>query len=273
MTTSEGTADVRTGADVAAEIGLEDAVVAHAGERPRKARSGAAGGWKRIRRELRRFWLLGRKLTIGIYKLQIVGVWASGYEAPDLEFPGFRIHRADSWDDPDLQKLVAKRDGEAIKTNIARGDYVILVFDPDDRVISHGWIAPRSFRTAESGMVMMLSPREAFIYDIWTAKEHRRSHTAALMVMGLIADLKPNYDYVYGTFNFGNKGAETLIRMFGMHDVQSLWYLSWRDRVGWVIPFSRRPDYGPISGRGHYNTIRPEWPDSPDRLIGTIENP
>jgi hypothetical protein len=127
----------------------------------------------------------------------------------------------------------------------------------DDRFAGWMWLSRTSHRDPWSGLHIRLAPDEAYAYAMRAEKADRHLGIAAVLVSRLLSDVRGDraISRVYGWVDRRNRESQTLLRMmFGFKQVQRVRRLRTL-RIGWQVPWSDDPKFGPVSRVGRHSTV------------------
>jgi len=135
---------------------------------------------------------------------------------------------------------------------LERGDrgYVAAV---DGRFAGWLWLSRVSHRDPWSGLRFRLAPDEAYLYAMWVEPEYRKLGVGAMLLATQLSDVRREADVsrVYGWVDEANREMQVLIRMvFGFKPVQRVRRVRILHLLGWQLPRSDEPRFGPVSGAG-----------------------
>ncbi|HEX8159597.1 MAG TPA: GNAT family N-acetyltransferase, partial [Solirubrobacteraceae bacterium] len=143
----------------------------------------------------------------------------------------------------DVRKFFARRDV----------GYVAVV---DGRFAGWIWISRVTHRDPWSGLWIRLAADEAYSYAMWVLPDYRALGVAGVLVSRLLSDARrdPAIRRVYGWIDRENRQSQTLLRLvFGFSQVQELKRVHLLNRVGFKLPRSDRPPFGPFSATGNHS--------------------
>jgi ribosomal protein S18 acetylase RimI-like enzyme len=168
---------------------------------------------------------------------------------------GSEIEAVDSTRPGAWRALVPRNRWKALEANLARGDrgYLATV---DGRFAGWIWVSRRSHRDPWSGLRIRLAPDEAYTYGMWVDPLYRAVGLAASLVAAMLEDLRgdPDVELVYGWVDARNRQSEMLLRIvFGFTHVQTVRRVHLLRRLGWQVPRSDEPRFGPLSRRGRHS--------------------
>ena len=182
--------------------------------------------------------------------------WRSGTEIPNpTEAEGVAI-RSLSTEDLGALDLVPKSRSKAVDSFFARGDqgYVATV---GDRFAGWVWLSQVSHRDPWSGLRIRMAPDEAYAYAMRVEKADRELGVAGVLMSRLLSDARSDRQLsrVYGWVDRRNREMQLMLRMmYGFTQVQRVWRAS-APRIGWQVPWSDNPKFGPVSRVGRHSTV------------------
>jgi GNAT superfamily N-acetyltransferase len=129
-----------------------------------------------------------------------------------------------------------------------------FVASVDGRFAGWLWVSRVSHRDPWSGLRVRLAPNEAYAYALWVEPEFRPKGLARVLVVSMLMDVAadPSVDQVYGWVDKRNRQSEMLLRLLGFVDVQTVRRVHILRRIGWQVPRSDRPPFGPFSSKGNH---------------------
>ncbi len=141
---------------------------------------------------------------------------------------------------------------------LARGDqgYLAMV---EGNFAGKIWVSRVSHQDPWSGLHIRLAPDEAYTYALGTEVSYRRMGVAAAVVAAMLSDLHEDRTLkrVYAWVDSSNRESETLLRsVFGFTQVQTVKRAHLLRRIGWQVPGSDQPRFGPVSRIGHHADAR-----------------
>lgn len=182
--------------------------------------------------------------------------WRSSTEIPSpTEAEGVAI-RPLSPEDLGARDLVPKSRSKAVDSFLSRGDqgYVATV---GDRFAGWVWLTRVSHRDPWSGLHIRIAPDEAYTYAMRVEKPDRELGIAGVLMSRLLSDVRsdPAITRVYGWVDRRNREMQLMLRMmYGFTQVQGVWRAS-VVRIGWQVPWSDNPKFGPLSRVGRHSTV------------------
>ena len=182
--------------------------------------------------------------------------WRSSSEIPSpSEADGVAIRRL-SPEDPGAREVLPKSRSEVVDSFFARGDegYVATV---GDRFAGWVWLSRVSHRDPWSGLRIRIARDEAYAYAMWVEEADRDLGIAGVLMSRLLSDVRSNraISRVYGWVDHRNREMQLMLRMmYGFTQVQSVWRAS-APRIGWQVPWSDKPKFGPVSRVGRHSTV------------------
>ncbi len=142
---------------------------------------------------------------------------------------------------------------------LARGDTCYLA-TVDGRFGGWLWFSRLPVqRDPWSGLRIRLAPDEAYTYAMWAEPELRSLGIGGRLMSTLLRDVQADAATrrLYGWVDRENREMQMLVRMmFGFAPVQRVTRLRLLDRVGWQVPLSDRPRFGPVSRAGRHSDRR-----------------
>jgi GNAT superfamily N-acetyltransferase len=181
--------------------------------------------------------------------------WRSTTELPHAaDVDGVAILRV-SEGDAGLRGLLPTPRTRTVGAFLARGDqgYVGTV---GGRFAGWIWLSRVSHRDPYSGLRIRIAPDEAYAYAMRVEPAYRHLGVAAVLLSTLLSDAKndPAISRVYGWVDSGNREMQTLLRMmFGFMQAQRVYRVR-LTRIGWQVPWSDDPRFGPVSSVGRHST-------------------
>jgi GNAT superfamily N-acetyltransferase len=182
--------------------------------------------------------------------------WRPSSEIPDpAEAQDVSIRRL-SPEDPGARDVLPEHQSKVVDSFLARGDrgYVATV---GDRFAGWVWLSRVSHRDPASGLHIRLAPDEAYAYAMAVEKAHRQQGIAGVLMARLLSDVRndPKISRVYGWVDRRNRKMQFMLRMmFGFTQVQRVWRAN-LPRIGWQVPWSDDPKFGPVSRVGRHSTV------------------
>lgn len=179
---------------------------------------------------------------------------------PELRpIPGAEFRRVTSAEAEESRDLFSGARWATAQEGFARGDegYLALL---EDRIAASVWVSRVTHRDRWSGLRLRLAPDEVYTYGLDADVRYRRLGAGAAVVAALLSDLQreANIRRVYGWIDAGNRESQALLRMvFGFTQVQTVKRARLLDRVGWQVPGSDRPGFGPVSRAGRHSAPSP----------------
>jgi ribosomal protein S18 acetylase RimI-like enzyme len=197
---------------------------------------------------------LGRRL-FEVARVDVLE-WRSDKPIPDpTEADGVAIRRL-SLEEPRAREVLPKSPSKVVDSYLARGDlgYVATV---GDRFAGWVWLSRTSHRDPFSGLHIRIAPDEAYAYALRAEKADRQLGIAPILMSRLLSDVRGDdaISRVYGWVDHRNRESQTLLRMmFGFTQVQRVRRLH-ALRIGWQVPWSDDPKFGPVSRVGRHSTV------------------
>ncbi|HUE27905.1 MAG TPA: GNAT family N-acetyltransferase, partial [Solirubrobacteraceae bacterium] len=169
--------------------------------------------------------------------------------------PGAQIRCVSPVQAEDWRDLFPRERWADVGRSLARGDegYLSVI---EGRAAAAVWVSYVSHRDPWSGLHIRLAKEEAYTYGLQADPSHRRLGTGAAVVAAMLSSLQERgaIDRVYGWIDERNRESQALLRMvFGFTQVQTVKHARVLDRVGWQVPGSDRPSYGPVSHSGRHS--------------------
>ena len=199
--------------------------------------------------------LARRALPFGVVPVDVFE-WRSTNEIPNpTEAQDLSIRRL-SPEDLSAREVLPKNQSKVVDSFLARGDhgYVATV---GDRFAGWVWLSRVSHRDPASGLHIRLASDEAYAYAMKVEKAHRQRGIAGVLMARLLSDVRndPKISRVYGWVDRRNRKMQFMLRMmFGFTQVQHVWRAH-IPRVGWQVPWSDTPKFGPVSRVGRHSTV------------------
>jgi hypothetical protein len=182
--------------------------------------------------------------------------WRSSSEIPNpTEADDVAIRRLAPDDLRGRDTLPKSRD-KVVDSFLERGDqgYVATV---GDRFAGWVWLSRVSHRDPWSGLHIRIARDEAYTYAMWVEKADRELGIAGVLMSRLLSDVRSDgaISRVYGWVDRRNREMQLMLRMmYGFTQVQSVWRAS-VPRIGWQVPWSDKPKFGPVSRVGRHSTV------------------
>jgi GNAT superfamily N-acetyltransferase len=182
--------------------------------------------------------------------------WRSGTEIPSpTQAEGVAIRQL-SPKELGARDVVPQSRSKAVDSFLARGDqgYVATV---GDRFAGWVWLSRVSHRDPWSGLHMRIAPDEAYAYAMRVEKPDRELGIAGVLMSRLLSDARSDraISRVYGWVDRRNREMQLMLRMmYGFTQVQGVWRAS-APRLGWQVPWSDNPKFGPVSRVGRHSTV------------------
>jgi len=202
---------------------------------------------------------LGRLAELGRRLFEVVPVdvleWRSSNEIPSpTEAEGVAIRRL-SREDPGAREVLPNDRSKVVRSFLARGDqgYVATV---GDRFAGWVWLSRVSHRDPWSGLHIRIAPDEAYAYAMSIGEAHRQLGIAGVLMSRLLSDVRRDrgISRVYGWVDCRNRRMQVLLRMmYGFTQVQRV-RRAHLPRMGWQVPWSDDPKFGPVSRVGRHST-------------------
>lgn len=174
-------------------------------------------------------------------------------EPPRIE--GSAIHVLSRRQDESQGVLPRRRSKEA-QPFLARGDRGYLA-TLDGRFAGWLWLSRVSHRDPWSGLRFRIAPDEAYVYAMWAEPNYRKLGIGGLLMSAVLSDLQREaaIKRVYGWVDSGNREMQVLIRMaFGFTQIQRVRRARLLHLIGWQLPWSDAPRFGPVSRAGRHST-------------------
>jgi GNAT superfamily N-acetyltransferase len=202
----------------------------------------------------------GLRRLVAIRHVDVVA-WDSQRSVPQPRARGdVAVHKVAAGDFSAGEAIIPADRRARVRSFLARGDvgYVAIV---DGRFAGWIWLSRTSHRDPWSGLWIRLAADEAYSYAMWVLPEYRALGVAGVLVSRLLCDARrdPALRRVYGWVDRDNRQSQTLLRLvFGFVQVQELKRIRLLSRVGFKLPRSDRPPFGPLSATGnHSRPLRP----------------
>jgi ribosomal protein S18 acetylase RimI-like enzyme len=157
-----------------------------------------------------------------------------------------------------VRDVLPRDRSKRVASFLARGDqgYVVTV---GGQFAGWMWLSHVSHRDPWSGLRIRIAPDEAYAYALWVEEAYRPLGIAPLLVSRLLSEVQkdPALSRVYGWVDCRNREMQVLIRlMFGFTQVQRVRRVR-LPRLGWQLPWSDHPKFGPVSRVGRHSTAAP----------------
>jgi GNAT superfamily N-acetyltransferase len=161
-----------------------------------------------------------------------------------------------SREDLAARDVVPKSRSKALDSFLSRGDqgYVATV---GDRFSGWVWLTRVSHRDPWSGLHIRLARDEAYAYAMRVEKADRELGVAGVLMSRLLSDVRNDQaiSRVYAWVDRRNREMQLMLRMmYGFTQVQRVWRVS-APRIGWQVPGSDKPRFGPVSRVGRHSTV------------------
>jgi GNAT superfamily N-acetyltransferase len=182
--------------------------------------------------------------------------WRSSSEIPrPTEAEGVAIRRL-SAEDLGGREILPESRSKVVDSFLERGDqgYVATV---GDRFAGWVWLSRVSHRDPWSGLHIRIARDEAYSYAMWVEKADRELGIAGVLMSRLLSDVRSDaaISRVYGWVDRRNREMQLMLRMmYGYTQVQRVWRAHIR-RIGWQVPWSDDPKFGPVSRVGRHSTV------------------
>jgi GNAT superfamily N-acetyltransferase len=182
--------------------------------------------------------------------------WRSSDDIPKPTAPEGVAIRPLSAEDRTARQLVPQSRFKVVDSYLARGDrgYVATV---GDRFAGWIWRSRVSHRDPWSGLHIRIAPDEAYAYAMWVEETHRQLGLGGVLMSRLLYDVRddPTISRVYGWVDQRNREMQVLLRlMYGFTPVQRV-LRAHLPRVGWQVPWSDEPRFGPVSRVGRHSSV------------------
>jgi ribosomal protein S18 acetylase RimI-like enzyme len=174
-------------------------------------------------------------------------------EPPQIE--NAAIHQL-SRQQPESRDVLPHNRSKEARPFVARGDRGYLA-TLDGRFAGWLWLSRVSHRDPWSGLRLRIAPDEAYLYALWAEPDYRKLGVGALLMSAVLSDMQrePEVNCVYGWVDSGNREMQVLIRMaFGFTQVQRVRRARLLHLIGWQVPWSDAPRFGPVSRAGRHST-------------------
>jgi hypothetical protein len=178
-----------------------------------------------------------------------------GKPLPKLKpIPGAEIRCVTPTQPAGGRDLLPRWQWRGVEDALARGDrgYVAVV---EGSFAGRIWVSRVSHRDRYTGIKIRLAPDEAYTYAMDVEMPYRSLGVGAAVVAAMLSDLEEGHTTrrVYGWVDSRNRESQALLRMvFGFTQVQTVKRLH-VPRVGWQIPGSDEPPFGPASRVGRHS--------------------
>jgi GNAT superfamily N-acetyltransferase len=198
-----------------------------------------------------RRWLAVNRRRI----FEVVGVDVVAWDAT-RKVPSPRLRDDVSVERLEDVALLSPKQQAQVRSFLARGDegYVAV---RDGRLAGWVWLSRTTHRDPWSGLWIRLAPDEAYSYALWVEPESRPSGAAAGLMAAMLRDVQRDADVtrVYGWIDEGNRASQTLLRVvFGFAQVQRVRRVHVLRRIGFKLPRSDDPPFGPLSASGRHSS-------------------
>ena len=196
-----------------------------------------------------------RALPVEVLPVDVLE-WRSSTEIPSpTEADGVAIRRL-SPEEPEARALLPESRTKVVESFFERGDrgYVATV---GDRFAGWVWVSRVSHRDPWSGLHIRIARDEAYVYAMRVEKADRGRGIAGVLMSKLLSDLRadPTILRVYGWVDRRNREMQLMLRMmYGFTQVQRVWRAH-ASRLGWQVPWSDTPRFGPVSRVGRHSTV------------------
>jgi RimJ/RimL family protein N-acetyltransferase len=174
---------------------------------------------------------------------------------PNLKpIPGAEIHRVGpARSEPWREFLPAKR-WRIAEVGLSRGhETYFLMYEGElaARIV----FTRTTWRDPASRLVYRVASNEAYSYGMEAYRPYRHLGVAAAVVAAMLTDLRAEgAERVYGAIDEHNRESQALMRiMFGFTQVQIAKRALLLRRIGWQVPGSDDPSFGPMSKVGHHS--------------------
>jgi GNAT superfamily N-acetyltransferase len=152
-------------------------------------------------------------------------------------------------------EVLPKRFSKVTKAYLARGDrgYLATV---DGSFAGWLWLSRVSHRDPFSGLRLRIAADEAYAYAMWAEPRHRQLGVGPMLMAALLQDVEgdPALERVYGWVDSENREMQVMMRvMFGFKAVQQVRRARFLHLLGWQVPGSDEPKYGPVSRAGRHS--------------------
>jgi GNAT superfamily N-acetyltransferase len=166
------------------------------------------------------------------------------------------VHVTDP-NDPILPQICSsKRQLAGAKKALAEKRWDVLVALKDGKPAGRIWECLATEKELASGVIRVkLAPDEFLAFDLFVAREFRRSGIANSMIdffFGLYDPETTHIKYAYGFISYENGPSIMWHHGAGFRIAQSFNYLSVGPYIKWKIPFSDMPRFGPMSRKGRH---------------------
>ena len=156
---------------------------------------------------------------------------------------------------PEWHDVIPPGRRRAMRTFLARDDrgYLVCV---GGRLVGWVWLSRTSHRDPWSGLRIRLASDEAYTYALWVDPAYRPLGVAANLMATVLSDAQanPSIARVYGWVDRNNRESQMMLRvLFGFREVQRVRRVHILRRLGWKLPGSDRPAFGPLSRRGRHS--------------------
>jgi RimJ/RimL family protein N-acetyltransferase len=167
---------------------------------------------------------------------------------------GAQIRRVGPSQPEGWREMLPKERWKIAEIGLARGhdSYFVII---EGKLAARILVTRASWRDPLFGLNIRLAPNEAYSYGMEAYVPYRRLGAAAVVVEAMLSDLQADgtLERVYGWIDPRNRESQALLRiMFGFTQVQSVRRALLLRRIGWQVPGSDRPSFGPLSRVGHH---------------------
>jgi GNAT superfamily N-acetyltransferase len=182
--------------------------------------------------------------------------WRSSDEIPNPRGADSVAIRRLSPNDLGALDLVPESRSKVVDSFLTRGDegYVATV---GDRFAGWVWLSRVSHRDPWSGLHISIAGDEAYAYAMSVEKADRERGIAGVLMSRLLSDVRNDraISRVYGWVDRRNRKMQLMLRMmYGFTQIQRVWRVR-VPRIGWQVPLSDKPKFGPVSRVGRHSTV------------------
>lgn len=182
--------------------------------------------------------------------------WRSSNEIPNPRGADSVAIRRLSREDVGARDVLPDNRSKVVDSFLERGDegYVATV---GDRFSGWVWLSRVSHRDRWSGLRIRIAPDEAYAYAMRVKEADRELGVAGVLMSRLLSDVRSDgtISRVYGWVDRRNREMQLMLRMmYGFTQVQRVWRAR-IPRIGWQVPWSDDPKFGPVSRVGRHSTV------------------
>ena len=169
---------------------------------------------------------------------------------PGLEFRSVSPTQSQGWRD-----FLPRKRWRIAEVCLSRGHQAYFAMVEGDlaaRII----ISRAAWQDPRFGLHIRLAPDEAYAYGAEAYLPYRHLGVAAAVVAEMLSDLRADraVERVYGWVDPRNREQQALLRIvFGFTQVQTVKRALLLRRIGWQVPGSDQPSFGPLSRVGRHS--------------------